>query len=88
MSYRTHICSFDGVPDAKKAAREGGYEGFREAVLKAGRFSVFEATENNRMASLYGRLCRDPEIETDISCGFPWTKVRRRDAEPPHTPPA
>jgi hypothetical protein len=56
-------------------------------VLKAtGRFSVFEATDNDIIARTmtrlvhkgyqgYGRL-----IEIDNSCGYPWTKVKLTEA--------
>jgi hypothetical protein len=76
VTKRIHVCSFSAVQMPKGKALT--YESFREAVLAAGRFSVFEATETDRSASLYTALCRDPEIETDISCGYPWTIVRRR----------
>lgn len=75
-----HVCSFEGVPNAQEAYRTGGYVAFKEAVLEAGRFSAFEASANDKMAKLYTALCRDPEVETDISGGYPWTKVRRRTA--------
>jgi hypothetical protein len=72
------MCSFDAVPDASAALRKGGYEAFKAAVLRAGRFSCFEATANPVLARCYTRLCRDPEVVVDkTSCGFPWTKVRK-----------
>ena len=75
---KAHICSFQSAPTVTRKTR---YEDLKEAVLRARRFSVFEATENQFAAGMYTRLCRDPEIETDISCGYPWTLVRRRSAE-------
>ncbi len=77
QNHGVHICNFDAVELPRGA--KGNYAEFRKAVLKAGRFSVFEATENQRVAGLYTTLCRDPEIETDISCGFPWTRVRLKE---------
>lgn len=55
-----------------------GYPAFRAAVLKAGRYSIFEATATAWRARLFDTLVKDPTIETDISCGYPWTLVRRR----------
>jgi hypothetical protein len=72
-----HICSFEAV-DAPPL--KDGYAAFREAALKAGRFSVFEATENMARAKMYERLCRDPEIQT-VPIGFPWTRVMRATKE-------
>lgn len=60
-----------------------GYAKFRAAVLKAGRFSVFEATETAWRARLFTDLCNDPTIETDLSCGFPWTLVREKPVSAP-----
>ena len=68
-----HICSFDAVGEIKRGT---SYEDFRAMVLKAGRFSVFEASENPRTAELYARLCADPTVETDNSTPYPWTAVR------------
>lgn len=51
------------------------YENLKERVLAAGRFSVFEATENQKRAKLFDKLCDDPELEIE-SVGFPWSLVR------------
>jgi len=69
-----HICSFESCP---KVTRRTKYHDWREEVLKAGRFSVFEATASALSAGMFDRLCKDPEIETE-SIGFPWTRVRRK----------
>lgn len=83
MPGSVHICSFQGIPDVvQRRGRRNWYmpyEEFREHALKAGRFSAFEATANNHAAALFTRLCRDPEIETDKSMGFPWTGVRLKE---------
>lgn len=70
-----YVDSFEAGPTV---TRKTQYANFREAVIRAGRFSAFEATANKYAAGLYTRLCRDPEVETDISCGYPWTLVRRK----------
>jgi hypothetical protein len=72
--YAVHICSLQSVPDVTQKMT---YEELRTAVLKAGRFSTFEASANPRAAMLFTRLCRDPTLETTPK-GFPWTEVRER----------
>lgn len=74
MSGRVHICSLQEAPDV---TRRTTYEELKAAVLKAGRFSVFEATANDRAARLFTRLCKDPTVET-VKLGFPWTGVRAK----------
>ena len=66
-----HICSFDAVPITPQMT----YEGFKQQALDAGRFSVFEAAANKRVADLFTRLCADPEVEIERSA-YPWTAVR------------
>lgn len=55
-------------------------QGSDEAVLRVldrtGRFSIFEATDNDTIARTMTRLQRAKFIETDNSCGYPWTKVK------------
>ncbi len=71
---RGHICSFQACPDVTKGIT---YERFKRNVLTAGRFSVFEATANDRSRAMYDKLCSDPEIVTDHDAiGYPWTAVR------------
>lgn len=72
---RAHICSFEAGP---KVTRKTQYHEFRAAVLKAGKFSAFEATESPRAAALYDQLCRDKTVITE-PVGFPWTKVREAE---------
>lgn len=69
------ICSFQAVEDVNRKTR---YEDLKATVLKAGRFSAFEAGANKFAAALFTRLCRDPELEMDHSAGYPWTLVRRK----------
>lgn len=54
--------------------RRRTYESVKAAVIKAGRFSVFEACDSS---NLFMRLESDLEIET-FKLGFPWTGARRR----------
>lgn len=69
-----YICSF-----ASTDAIVGGktYEKVREAVLAAGRFSIFEATESQRMAGWFERLKRDPTLEI-FELAYPWIGIRTR----------
>lgn len=69
-----HICSFQAGNDV---TRKTTYEELRATILKAGRFSAFEATANRWAAGLFDRLCRDPTIET-FDLGYPWTGMRRK----------
>lgn len=72
-----HICSFEAVEHLRESTL--AYEELKAAVLRAGRFSVFEASATSKRARLFTRLCSDPEIITDKdSVGFPWTLVRSR----------
>ena len=76
MSGRVYIDSFESAGHLRGKTRT--YEAVKDAVLQAGRFSVFEATETQASARLFTRLCNDPELELDRSCGYPWTLVRRK----------
>ena len=77
-TYAVHVCSFQAGPDVTRRTR---YEALRRAVLKAGRFSVFEAMESARSARMFTRLCRDPAVET-FALAFPWTGVRKPKPPP------
>jgi hypothetical protein len=75
MARVIHICMGDQINYPRKYT----YQGWKDAVLKAGRFSVFEATATSRKALFFDTLCKDHDVEVDIeSVGFPWTKVSRR----------
>jgi len=47
-----------------------------EHLERNGRFSVFEATYNDTIATTVDRIIRMGYIETDISGGYPWTKTQ------------
>lgn len=72
-----HICSFSDVELKSKRPK---YETLKAAVLKAGRFSCFEASETPYLAGLYTRLCRDPDLLV-TNLQFPWTKVEVKAGE-------
>lgn len=73
--YRIYIDTFEEVdwPRGRKLT----YASAKRAVLAAGRFSVFEATETKRRAELLTRMAKDPRIVM-TKVGFPWTKVERK----------
>lgn len=67
-----HIDRFSTADHLNKRTRT--YADVKAVVLKAGRFSVFEAQDDPGM---FTQLCRDPELETDhTTYGYPWTAVR------------
>ena len=70
-----HLCSFSAL-DIPRGKRND-YEAVKAALLAAGRFSVFEATETRRMARMFTRLSKDPELEF-VTLHFPWTAVKRK----------
>ena len=76
MAGPIHICSFQSVDTPTRKTR---YEDFRVKVLKAGRFSVFEATANSTAAGMFTRLCKDPTVKIE-TVGFPWTSVKEAKA--------
>lgn len=70
---------FDSADHLTGKART--YEAVKAAVLAAGRFSVFEATANDRNAAIFTALEHDPEVETFRNPpGFPWIGIRKRVA--------
>lgn len=80
MKGSVHICCFDSTLHLR--GRKRTYEAIKAAVLEAGRFSVFEATVNQKTALMFDQLTRDPELEFE-KVGFPWTKVmKKQNANP------
>lgn len=76
-----HICSFSSTDELR--GRTLTYENVRAVVLKAGRFSVFEATQTARHAGIFDRLRKDPTLEIlgdKDGYAYPWTGVRLREA--------
>ena len=74
---RIFLDSFDAVSDLRGKNRT--YENIKIAVLKAGKFSVFDI-ETRRDGVIFTRLCQDPDIET-FRLEYPWTGVRQRTTE-------
>jgi hypothetical protein len=84
------VCSFGSTDEIKGlqgkrklygAAAERVYAALKATVLKAGRFSVFEATSSMRAAHMFTRLCEDPELEVVVEA-FPWTGIKLKEKQP------
>lgn len=71
MKRRVYIDCFSITDGAK------GYDEIKAAALAAGMFSCFEASETQKSADIFTRLCRDPEVET-FPMLYPWTGIRKR----------
>lgn len=52
------------------------YHAVKDCVLKAGRYSIFEATANAQAIRLFSSLEDDPELEVDHTLGYPWIGIR------------
>lgn len=72
------LCSFtEGLDEMPRRKQRDIAEVLR--VLEANprrRFSVFEATANQTIAVTMTKLVHEGYIETDNSCGYPWTKYK------------
>ena len=73
-----HICRFDSADHLEGKKRT--YEAVKQAVLAARRYSIFEATANQRNIAIFSDIGRDPELEI-TRLGYPWIGVRRKLAE-------
>lgn len=73
--YVIRVCSFSSLDD--RLLKRGTYEQIKDVVVKIGRFSAWDAGERPHV---FGRLCRDPELEIDSkTTAFPWTKVTLKE---------
>ena len=70
MNKIIHVCSFDSTEHLRGRART--YAAVKAAVLKAGRFSVFEATASMKNAVIFTTLERDPTVVVKRDYGYPW----------------
>lgn len=88
---RVVACSFSAGLDELTRKQQADHIAVLRVLKRAGRFSVFEATSNDTIARTIDRLIHkglttvEPDgtrtsygklIETDHSCGYPWTKVK------------
>ena len=72
---RFHVDCFSSADHL--IGRKRTYAAIKDAVLAAGRFSVFEATNSNKDARLFTQLHHDPELVCDHTRGYPWIYVSR-----------
>jgi hypothetical protein len=95
MSNAIFIDSFSSGLDDMPRKDQRDIAKVLRVLEQCGRFSVFEATDNQTIATTMTKLFHSGLIETDNSCGYPWTKVtltdsgRRylQDAQPNNTDP-
>lgn len=80
MSTAVFICDFSSGLDDMPRKDQRDIEKVLRVLDQCGRFSVFEATANQTIATTMSRLCRSNLIEADNSCGYPWTKVKLTEA--------
>jgi len=70
-----HLDRFDSTIGLKELT----YDVVKECVLKAGRFSCFEATSSAQRARIFDQLECDPELVcTPVE--YPWVKVERKES--------
>lgn len=80
MSGAVFICDFSTGIDELPRKDQRDIAKVLRILDKCGRFSVFEATANQTIARTMTTLCNGPLIETDNSCGYPWTMVKLTEA--------
>lgn len=85
------VCSFSNGLDDMKRKDQGDPVKVLQVLVKAGRFSAFDATANMTIArtitNLYhkaltyrGKSYGGPLLRLDHSMGYPWSKVVLTDA--------
>jgi hypothetical protein len=80
MSDAIFICGFSSGLDDMPRKDQRDIAKVLRVLERRGRFSVFEATANQTIATTMTKLSHSDLIETDNSCGYPWTKVKLTDA--------
>jgi hypothetical protein len=70
-----HICCFSTALDEMPRKKQADLTEVLKVLAVAGKFSCFEASANPAIAKTMTRICQEGFVETDISCGFPWTRV-------------
>jgi hypothetical protein len=76
----TFIDSFSSGLDELPLRKQRSTRCVLQHLEQHGRFSVFEVTDNDTIATTVDRIIRREYIETDISAGYPWTKTKLTDA--------
>jgi hypothetical protein len=70
-----HLCFFGEGLDRMKKKDQGSPRKVLRVLHGCKRFSVFEATENQKIAHTMQRLKDEGYIEVDNSPGYPWSNV-------------
>jgi hypothetical protein len=78
--HAVHICSTSAGLDDLTRRKQRDFAEVLRVLHRTERFSMFEATANNVIAQTMDDIIKLKLIETDISCGFPWTKVKLTSA--------
>ena len=76
MTYRVFLDRFTAGLDDLTRKQQADPIAVLRVLKRTRRFSCFEASENDVIAKTMTYLCHSPLIETDNSCGYPWTKVK------------
>lgn len=71
-----HICSFAEGLDFMRRADQRNPKKVLQVLHQCKRFSVFEATANQKIAAVMDMLVREKYIEVDNSPGYPWSNVK------------
>jgi len=70
----THVDCFTSL-DAVPKKKQGDMATVLRVLHKVGRFSIWDATENDRIASTMTLIVQGGYIEPDPVTPFPWTKA-------------
>ena len=81
VSYPVRICFFTvGIEDMPAKKQRNPYDVAR-VLARHGRFSAFEAADNQTIAATMDWLYASGWFDFDTeSCGYPWTKAALTDA--------
>ena len=74
-----HIDCFTSLDELKNKG-QGDTVKVLKVLHRVKRFSVWDATENPTIARTMDRICNSKLVDTDHSCGFPWTECRLTSA--------
>lgn len=81
---RVHVCRFSAGLDELPRRKQGDRRAVLEVLVRAGRFSVFEACDNQIIASMMTRLMHgnaiNPPMIRSTGGEFPWTNVELTEA--------
>lgn len=80
MTSAVFVCDFSSGLDDMPRKDQRDISKVLRVLDQCGRFSVFEATDNQTIATTMTKLCHSNLIETDNSCGYPWTTIKLTDA--------